>query len=64
MRKRFIAGAICPECRTQDTLAVGYEDQTEVVVCVKCGYRQTRPDRPRRAAGRSADEIIGIFHPK
>lgn len=64
MRKRFIAGAVCPECRTQDMLAVGYEDQTEVVVCVKCGYRQTRLGEPEAAAGRPADEIIAIFHPE
>lgn len=64
MRKRFIAGAVCPECRAQDTLAVGFEDRAEVVECVKCGYRQTRPDASARDAGRSADEIIGIFHPE
>ncbi|MEC5319080.1 YheV family putative zinc ribbon protein [Brenneria populi subsp. brevivirga] len=64
MRKRFIAGAVCPECRAQDTLAVGREEQTEVVVCVKCGYRQARPDKSATVAGRPADEIIGIFHPE
>ncbi|ATA26368.1 hypothetical protein BIY26_03070 [Brenneria goodwinii] len=64
MRKRFIAGAICPQCQTQDTLAVGRENQTETVVCVKCGYQQSRSDEPDMIAGRPADEIIGIFHPE
>ncbi|QTF06866.1 YheV family putative metal-binding protein [Brenneria izadpanahii] len=64
MRKRFIAGAICPKCQTQDTLAVGRENQTEMVVCVKCGYQQSRTDEPVTPAGRSANEIIGIFHPE
>ncbi|MCG8709651.1 YheV family putative metal-binding protein [Brenneria sp. 4F2] len=64
MRKRFIAGAICPECQTLDTLAVGYEERTEVVVCVKCGYRQSRSPEPDKPSGRSSDEIIGIFHPE
>ncbi|RLM25180.1 hypothetical protein BIY29_07570 [Brenneria alni] len=64
MRKRFIAGAVCPKCQQQDTLAVGREEQMEIVVCVKCGYQQSRTDEPATVAGRSADEIIGIFHPE
>ncbi|MBJ7222938.1 MULTISPECIES: YheV family putative zinc ribbon protein [unclassified Brenneria] len=64
MRKRFIAGAVCPKCQTQDTLAVGHENQTEVVVCVKCGYQQSRTDESATTAGRPADNIIGIFHPE
>lgn len=62
-RKRFIAGAVCPQCQAQDTLAVGREEGTEVVVCVKCGYQQRQSDEPTTAAGRHADNIIGIFHP-
>ncbi|PWC09911.1 YheV family putative zinc ribbon protein [Brenneria corticis] len=63
MRKRFIAGAVCPECQALDTLAVGREDQTEVVTCVKCGYRQSRSDAAPAEPQRSDRNIIGIFHP-
>ncbi|WP_409158793.1 YheV family putative zinc ribbon protein [Pectobacterium sp. B2J-2] len=64
MRKRFIAGAVCPMCQAQDTLAVGREDDVEVVVCVKCGYRQSQADEPAVAAAPQANEIIGIFRPE
>ncbi|MFP1726940.1 YheV family putative zinc ribbon protein [Lonsdalea quercina] len=63
-RKRFIAGAVCPECHTQDTLTVGMEDVEEVVVCVKCGYRQSRPEAKQQNAERQAGHIIGMFHPE
>lgn len=64
MRKRFIAGAVCPTCQAQDTLAVGREDDVEVVVCVKCGYRQSQTDEPVAAPAPQANEIIGIFRPE
>ncbi|AIA72830.1 hypothetical protein EV46_20175 [Pectobacterium atrosepticum] len=64
MRKRFIAGAVCPTCQAQDTLAVGREDEVEVVVCVKCGYRQSRADEPATVAAPQASDIIGIFRPE
>lgn len=63
MRKRFIAGAVCPKCQAQDTLAVGREDETEVVICIKCGYHQRQSDEQAAPAGRSTEDIIGIFHP-
>ncbi|PWC16601.1 DNA-binding protein [Brenneria roseae subsp. roseae] len=63
MRKRFIAGAVCPQCQALDTLAVGREDETEIVTCVKCGYHQSQRDTPPAAPERPAQEIIGIFHP-
>ena len=33
-RRRFIAGAVCPHCQQQDTLALYRELETEVVECV------------------------------
>lgn len=50
-RKRFIAGAVCPQCQAQDTLAVGQEEQVDVVICIKCGYHQRQSDPPTRCAG-------------
>ncbi|MGX8939887.1 YheV family putative zinc ribbon protein [Symbiopectobacterium sp. Eva_TO] len=62
-RKRFIAGAVCPQCQAQDTLAVGQEAHVDVVTCVKCGYRQCQSDPPPAAPERQGEHIIGIFHP-
>ncbi|GKW11359.1 MULTISPECIES: YheV family putative zinc ribbon protein [Pectobacterium] len=64
MRKRFIAGAVCPACQAQDTLAVGREDDVEVVVCVKCGYRKSQADEPATTPDPQASDIIGIFRPE
>ncbi len=41
MKKRFIAGAVCPRCGKMDKLVVDLEgNQRE---CVSCGYRDERP---------------------
>lgn len=61
-RKRFIAGAVCPQCQALDTLAVGQEEQEEVVTCVKCGYHQRQSDTSP-APERQSENIIGMFHP-
>lgn len=72
--KRFIAGAICPACQAQDTLALwastgaDANDSADVVECVVCGYKMCRPDTvvdgatvaPQLAQGR----IIALFPPK
>ena len=34
VRKRFIAGAKCPTCQAQDTLAMWRENNIDVVECV------------------------------
>ena len=39
-RKRFIAGATCPKCKSQDTLMMWREDKIDVVECVNCGDQQ------------------------
>lgn len=64
MRKRFIAGAICPRCHSQDTLAVGKEAQAETVVCVKCGYRRLRPADEPAAAELRDGKVIAVFRPE
>lgn len=63
-RKRFIAGAVCPECHSRDTLAVWRENGVETVGCVTCGFTQRQTDSPL-ADNKKSDpkNIIGIFHP-
>ncbi|AWK15253.1 YheV family putative zinc ribbon protein [Candidatus Fukatsuia symbiotica] len=62
MRKRFIAGAICPQCHALDTLALWREEQKEVVECVRCGHHQYQLDTPSKAT-RSGEHVIGMFRP-
>ncbi|HDF2330004.1 TPA: YheV family putative metal-binding protein [Morganella morganii] len=62
-RKRFIAAAVCPECQTQDTLAMWREDNVDVVQCVQCGHLERRADAPAEQHIRKDEQIIGIFTP-
>ena len=46
--KRFIAGAVCPECRALDRLVLETRagangDEEEWQRCVACGYQVPRP---------------------
>lgn len=44
-KKRFIAGASCPECNAMDTMMLYKEHDVEKVECVQCGHKMTQPDR-------------------
>ncbi|CAK9886513.1 MAG: hypothetical protein XXXJIFNMEKO3_02958 [Candidatus Erwinia impunctatus] len=41
MRKRFIAGAICPACQHSDTLAYWFQDNRHHAECAHCGHSVT-----------------------
>ena len=60
-RKRFIAGAVCPVCQAQDTLAMWREDNVDVVQCVQCGHLERRADAHAEQHVRKDEQVIGIF---
>ena len=39
---QFIAGAICPECKSKDTIALNPSD--DEIYCVKCNIIEKRPE--------------------
>ena len=39
---QFIAGAICPECKSKDTIALNPAD--DEIYCVKCDFVEKRPE--------------------
>ena len=39
---QFIAGAICPECKSMDTIALNPAD--DEIYCVKCDFVEKRPE--------------------
>jgi uncharacterized metal-binding protein (TIGR02443 family) len=41
--KRFIAGAVCPECQKMDKTVTYIQDGEDVAECVSCGYMSQRP---------------------
>lgn len=43
-KKRFIAGAVCPECKQFDTIIM-YPDEQRVE-CVRCDYEEVMPSEP------------------
>ncbi|EHQ8521153.1 YheV family putative metal-binding protein, partial [Salmonella enterica subsp. enterica serovar Typhi] len=45
IRKRFIAGAKCPACQAQDTMAMWRENNVDIVECVKCGHQMREADK-------------------
>lgn len=51
---RFIAGAVCPQCKEIDKLKMYKDGQQDVRECVRCGYRdvqrfdQQRPEPTTR----------------
>lgn len=61
MKKRFIAGAICPECKAQDTMSLTMENGLEKVTCVSCGHTMTQPEEHVEKEVRANEQVIGIF---
>ena len=61
MKKRFIAGAVCPKCNSQDTLALTKELGVEKVSCVHCGMEMSQPEEQVEPEVRNAEQVIGVF---
>ncbi|NAW59190.1 MULTISPECIES: YheV family putative zinc ribbon protein [unclassified Vibrio] len=62
-KKRFIAGASCPQCQSQDTLRWWIENNIELVECVECDYHDQRKPQTVEKSQHAAQEMIGIFKP-
>jgi len=63
-RKRFIAGAVCPQCQSNDTLALGRDHDVDTITCVKCGFTQRQTDGTNAEKRALPEHIIGIFDPE
>lgn len=64
VKKRFIAGASCPSCKSMDTLMLFFENNIEKMECVHCGYSQAQTDEQVEQATRSNENVIGLFKPE
>ncbi|KLV07520.1 hypothetical protein ABT56_05500 [Photobacterium aquae] len=66
-KKRFIAGAVCPACKQQDTLRWWQEHDIERVECVACGHHDLRAPQSVEQSGQlsaqTKQQVIGIFKP-
>ncbi len=63
-KKRFIAGASCPQCKAMDTLMLFMENNVEKVECVSCGHQMAQPEPQVSKASRSSEQVIGVFKPE
>lgn len=63
MKKRFIAGAVCPKCNAMDTMALTKENEVEKVTCVSCGTQMTQPQDHIDKDVRPLEQVIGVFKP-
>nr|WP_284246615.1 YheV family putative zinc ribbon protein [Thalassotalea insulae] len=63
VKKRFIAGAVCPKCQAMDTMALTKENDVETVTCVNCGEQMTQPEEQVEKATRQHEQVIGVFKP-
>ena len=41
--KRFIAGAVCPQCKLMDKTVIHRTVEKEYTECVRCGYQMQQP---------------------
>lgn len=66
VKKRFIAGAVCPECQAEDTLAVYMQDGQEHVVCADCSFEMSERDaklKEQQNQKHAQEQVIGVFNP-
>ncbi|MGC9423454.1 MULTISPECIES: YheV family putative zinc ribbon protein [Vibrio] len=63
-KKRFIAGANCPQCQMQDTLRWWIENNIEWVECVECHYIEQRKPQSVTKTVHADGQMIGIFKPE
>ncbi len=54
---QFIAGAICPECKLKDTIALNPSD--DEIYCVSCNFVEKRP-RENEKEKKSEIKVINI----
>ena len=53
---QFIAGAVCPECKSLDTIAINASD--DEIYCVKCEFKEKRPTDPTK----KSEEKINVIN--
>lgn len=67
VKKRFIAGAVCPSCNKLDTFRWWQENEVEQVECVECGHRDVRVPQSVAQSDQlslqTKQHVIGIFKP-
>ncbi|GIU36929.1 DNA-binding protein [Shewanella colwelliana] len=61
VKKRFVAGAKCPQCKATDSIVLFKEHGVETVECVECDYRDQQTEE--QVAAKATGDVIGVFKP-
>lgn len=63
LKKRFIAGATCPNCQAVDTIMLYKENDVEKIECVECHHKQSQVTPEVEKATSQPQQVIGVFKP-
>lgn len=63
-KKRFIAGARCPSCSSEDSLRWWVDNRIEMVECVSCDFLDKRTPQSMQTSAHSEQEMIAVFKPE
>ena len=64
VRRRFIAGAVCPKCAAMDKLVVFEEAGKQYRACIVCDFKELQPEMPKvnalptRVTGDETPELV------
>jgi uncharacterized metal-binding protein (TIGR02443 family) len=66
INKRFIAGAVCPQCQLIDKLVVYRENDLEFCECVRCGHKRQQETEPKPVLAKvgKKEQIIRVIRNK
>lgn len=59
VKKQFIAGAICPACGAQDTIAQLIENDHKQIECVSCGHQEKMSEQTDTTPAHGAKQVAG-----
>ena len=62
-KKRFIAGAVCPKCKSMDSIMLFMENNVEKIQCTQCDYQETQSSAEVQSQTRDTENVIGVFKP-
>lgn len=66
MKRRFIAGAKCPQCQAEDRVVMLSTAEDEWIECIECGYSERRPTHVEETQFPAVADEVGVvqFKPR
>jgi len=64
IKKRFIAGAVCPKCQQMDKIVVYAIANKKFAECVRCGYKQEAEDEKAEKPKQEPKKVIWLKQDK